>query len=216
MADPHDDLGAEAVGRVVEFVIGLDRLKGVERRTYVSDGSRRGEQRRAPLAPALMAMAPSPHAGVELEVDSVIPTLLIHDLTEIASGDTFRHDADYDERTQTEAAHLPGVLEPLNPRERDEIANLTSEFELGASAEARLRSRPRRAATVPTERCCRGQDMEGERRKRGSGAPVALGHWPGLPSARAPRGQGHRGGEQGRTPRSRGRCRFRDTSLRSQ
>ena len=56
MADQPDDLGAEAVGRVVEFVIGLDRLKGVERRTYISDGSRRENSAEHSWHLALMAM----------------------------------------------------------------------------------------------------------------------------------------------------------------
>jgi putative hydrolase of HD superfamily len=123
---------------ITEFVLGVDRLKHVERRSYLADGSRRENSAEHSWHLALMAIVLSGHVVADIDTDRVIRMLLVHDLVEIVAGDTFRHAVDYDERTVAELRSLPEVLRPLGQALREAIGDLCEEFESGISTEARF------------------------------------------------------------------------------
>ena len=124
----------------VTFILEIDRLKTVYRRTYLTDTSRFENSAEHSWHIAVMAMLLAEHANTP-EVDQlrVIKMLLIHDLVEIDAGDTFAYDsaahADKAAREQAAADRLFGLL-PAD--QAAEFRALWDEFEARQSPEAKF------------------------------------------------------------------------------
>lgn len=123
----------------LDFVLEIDRLKTVLRRTVIVDRSRRENSAEHSWHIALAALLLAEHAGDGVDVARVVRMLLVHDVVEIDAGDTFAYDAagyaDKAEREQTAAERIFGLL----PADQGaELAELWREFEAGATAEARF------------------------------------------------------------------------------
>src|SRR6056297_294642 len=124
----------------VAFILEIDRLKTIYRRTYLTDTSRFENSAEHSWHIAVMAMLLAEHANT-LEVDQlrVIKMLLIHDLVEIDAGDTFAYDtaahADKAAREQAAADRLFGLL-PAD--QAAEFRALWDEFESRQTPEAKF------------------------------------------------------------------------------
>ncbi|HEY7291618.1 MAG TPA: HD domain-containing protein [Vicinamibacterales bacterium] len=78
--------------RQIAFLVEADKLKGVSRRTPLTDNSRRENSAEHSWHLMLAALALSEYApGVDLR--RVLEMLAVHDLVEIDAGDTFAYDA---------------------------------------------------------------------------------------------------------------------------
>jgi putative hydrolase of HD superfamily len=121
------------------FILELDKLKSIYRRTYLVDGTRSENSAEHSWHLALMAMVLAEHANEPLDVAKVIKMVLIHDIVEIDAGDTYIYDVQDDkrEREQRAADRIFGLL-PSDQEE--EFRALWEEFESGNSAEARFAS----------------------------------------------------------------------------
>lgn len=121
------------------FLIELDKLKTVLRRTTLVDRSRPENTAEHSWHIAVAAVLLEEHA-VERGVDllRVIKMLLVHDVVEIDAGDTFCYDVEANldklEREQRAAVRLFGLL-PAD--QATELRELWDEFEAGATPEAR-------------------------------------------------------------------------------
>jgi len=123
----------------IAFLIELDKLKTVLRRTTLIDRSRPENTAEHSWHIAVAAVLLEEHA-VERGVDllRVVKMLLVHDVVEIDAGDTFCYDAEANrdklEREERAAERLFGLL----PADQGaEMRALWDEFEAGATAEAR-------------------------------------------------------------------------------
>ncbi len=96
------------------FVQELDRLKTVERQSFILDGLRRENTAEHSWHVAMLAIVLADHAGDDVDLARVILLLLVHDLVEIDAGDTGIHDreghVDKAEREQAAAERLFGLL----------------------------------------------------------------------------------------------------------
>jgi 5'-deoxynucleotidase YfbR-like HD superfamily hydrolase len=121
------------------FILEIDRLKSVYRRTYLVDGTRSENSAEHSWHLALMAMVLAEHANKPLDVGKVIRMVLIHDIVEIDAGDTYIYDEQGDkaEREQQAATRIFGLLPPDQERE---FRELWEEFEAGETPEARFAS----------------------------------------------------------------------------
>ena len=121
------------------FILEIDRLKSVYRRTYLVDGTRSENSAEHSWHLALMAMVLAEHANKPLDVGKVIRMVLIHDIVEIDAGDTYIYDEQGDkaEREQQAATRIFGLLPPDQERE---FRELWEEFEGGETPEARFAS----------------------------------------------------------------------------
>lgn len=127
------------LARQLDFIIEVDRLKTVLRRTTLTDRSRRENSAEHSWHLALMAVLLADYSPVPVDVSRVVEMVLVHDLVEIDAGDTFCYDADAlvdkAEREQRAAERIFGLL----PREQGErLRALWEEFEARESAEARF------------------------------------------------------------------------------
>lgn len=129
----------DRLAQQMAFIIEIDRLKTVLRRTLIADGSRYENSAEHSWHLALAAMILAEHSDEPVELLRVLQMLLIHDIVEIDAGDTFYYDdagrQDKAEREQRAADHLFGLLPP---DQRDQFHALWTEFEARETAEARF------------------------------------------------------------------------------
>ena len=123
----------------LEFLVEVDRLKGVLRRSYVLAGERRENSAEHSWHLALAALLLVEHANEPVDLARVVAMALIHDIVEIDAGDTFVYDEqgalDKSDREQRAASRLFGLLpEPQGKHMRA----LWDEFEARETADARF------------------------------------------------------------------------------
>ena len=133
------DMSDSRLSQQIQFIVEIDKLKGVLRQTLLTDSSRRENSAEHSWHLAMMAMLLSEYAPAPVNVLQVIKMLLIHDLVEIDAGDTFCYDVQGNlgkaEREKQAAARLFGQL----PVEQGiELRSLWEEFEAQQTPEAQF------------------------------------------------------------------------------
>ena len=128
----------ERLEQQIAFVRELDKLKRVQRQTWLTDTSRKENSAEHSWHIAVMALVLAEYApSDDLDIGRVIQMLLVHDIVEIDAGDTFCYDqaaaarqAGHEKRA---ADRLFGMLPPdLGARFRA----LWEEFEARRTPEA--------------------------------------------------------------------------------
>jgi putative hydrolase of HD superfamily len=131
--------GSNRLALQLRFVHEVDRLKGILRRTLVTDGSRNENSAEHSWHLALMVLVLAEHGPAELDLLRVVRMALIHDVVEIDAGDTFAYDpkgqAHQAEREQRAAERLFGLL-PTD--QAQELRAAWDEFEARTTPEARF------------------------------------------------------------------------------
>ena len=121
------------------FIVEVDRLKLVLRRTTTADGSRHENSAEHSWHLALGALALAEHAEPGTDITRVIRMVLVHDLVEIDAGDTFAYDQAANvgrvAREVIAADRLFGML-PLE--QASGLRALWEEFEEGRTPTARF------------------------------------------------------------------------------
>lgn len=124
----------------ISFVRELDKLKKVQRQTWLTDTSRQENSAEHSWHIAVMALVLAEYAPEDnLDIGRVIQMLLMHDIVEIDAGDTFCYDraavAQQAGHEEQAAERLFGLL----PRDlRDRFRNLWEEFEARETPESQL------------------------------------------------------------------------------
>ncbi|MCR8656643.1 HD domain-containing protein [Paenibacillus endoradicis] len=125
----------------MNFLIEIDKLKTIERKTKIMHGSRLENDAEHSWHLAMMALILQNNANNKIDLLKVIKMILIHDLVEIDAGDTFAYDSigqvdKYDREVQA-AKRLFGML----PAEQaKELMDLWIEFENKETEEAKFAS----------------------------------------------------------------------------
>ena len=98
----------------LQFILEIDDLKNVLRRSYLIDSSRHENSAEHSWHLAVAAMVLAEHAKEQIDISKVIRLVLVHDLVEIDAGDTFIYDdagnVGKAAREQDAANRLFGVL----------------------------------------------------------------------------------------------------------
>ncbi|MDD6794061.1 MAG: HD domain-containing protein [Clostridiaceae bacterium] len=128
----------EKLKKQLDFLIEIDKMKSIIRRSYIADGSKREDDAEHSWHLAMCAMIFSEYMDKNTDVNKVIKLVLIHDLVELYAGDTFAFDVeggmDKVEREQNSADKLFGIL----PEEQGkELRVLWDEFEECESKESK-------------------------------------------------------------------------------
>ena len=133
------DAAEERFERQIRFVLEIDRLKTVVRRTYLLHADRAENTAEHSWHLAMMAILFSEYANEPVDVARVVKMVLIHDIVEIEAGDTYFYDADAEldkaVRERVAADRLFGIL-PTDQGE--ELRQLWEEFEATETADARF------------------------------------------------------------------------------
>jgi putative hydrolase of HD superfamily len=127
----------DRVTQISDFLLQLDALKSVNRRTYINGGERVENSAEHSWHLAMACWAFTEQLDSDYDVLKLIKLALIHDLGEIDAGDTFLYSTDRNN------AHLEErkCVERIASHPGNTIANLIElweEQETGSSKEARL------------------------------------------------------------------------------
>ena len=124
---------------IVDFILELDRLKGVTRKTRPLGLDRYENSAEHSWQIALLAASLLPHAAQPVDGDRVIRMLLVHDVGEIDTGDTLVYvEEGQAERKAAERAAVERIFGLLPPAQAAPFLALWHEFEEAATPEAQF------------------------------------------------------------------------------
>lgn len=134
-----DQLNDGRLAQQIAFIMELDKLKSILRRSYVTHAERRENSAEHSWHIALAALTLAEHANEPVDVSHVIKLLLIHDIVEIDAGDTFVYDTtgklDQFDRETLAAERIFGLLPP---EQGVAYRKLWQEFEERVTPEAKF------------------------------------------------------------------------------
>lgn len=135
-----DPSPGERLERQIRFILEVDRLKRVLRRTVLTDRSRRENSAEHSWHIALMAVLLSEYSMEDgIDLFRVVKMLLVHDIVEIDAGDTFVYDQDgLEDKEERERAAADRLFGLLPPDQRRHLDTLWQEFEARETPEARF------------------------------------------------------------------------------
>ncbi len=137
------------VQQVIEFVLELDKLKGVTRKTRPLGQDRYENSAEHSWQIAMFASSLVHYAEAELDLDRVIRMLLVHDIGEIDTGDTIVYaEGGWEERKAAELAAVERIFGLLPQAHADRFLALWREFEAGETPESRYANAVDRAMPV--------------------------------------------------------------------
>ena len=135
--------------QIVDFILELDRLKGVTRRTRPLGLDRQENSAEHSWQIAMLAASLAHHAAEPVNVDHVIAMLLVHDVGEIDTGDTIVYaETGWAERKAAELAAVQRIFGLLPEAQGERFLALWREFEAGLTPEARFANAADRAMPV--------------------------------------------------------------------
>ena len=128
----------ENIERILDFIVEIDKLKSVIRKTRPVGMDRYENSGEHSWHVCLSALMLKDYANETIDINHVIKMLLIHDLGEIDAGDTIIYQED---TRQTKSKELEGIrrIFGLLPADRaEEYIALWEEFEFEDTAEAKF------------------------------------------------------------------------------
>jgi len=166
---------------IINFIREMDKLKGVERKTKPLDMARFENSAEHSWQLAVQALSLSRFAAEPVDLLRVIKMLLLHDIGEIDTGDTFVYAAE--EREQSKAAEQRAVRRicAILPNELNaEFVALWEEFEAAKTPEAQFAHAMDRSIPIILNLANNGQSwrengIRHEQVVRRNGPPVQAG-----------------------------------------
>lgn len=172
---------ASGLPEVVAFILELDKLKAVTRKTKPLGLDRYENSAEHSWQIAVLAACLAPHAGPGVDINHVIRLLLVHDIGEIDAGDTLVYaEGGWVERKAAERAAVTRIFGLLPEPARAEFLSLWEEFEAAESPAARLAHAADRAMPALLNLANDGQSwrengIRPEQVARRIGPPIAAG-----------------------------------------
>jgi len=133
-------MSAPGIEAALAFFLEADKLKSVERRNHLADGSRRENTAEHSWHLGIAALILAPFAVEPIDLGTAVAMALVHDIVEIDAGDTFAYDeadgaATKEARELAAADRLFGVLPAETGRW---FRELWDTYERGDTPEARF------------------------------------------------------------------------------
>jgi putative hydrolase of HD superfamily len=130
---------SERLQQQIAFLVEIDRLKGVLRRTRLMDGSRYENSAEHSWYLAVAALVLAEYAHEPIDLFRVVKMALVHDIVEVDAGDTFVFDESARQTQHQREARAAERLFGLLPMEQaQEFRALWEEFVARETAEARF------------------------------------------------------------------------------
>jgi putative hydrolase of HD superfamily len=135
--------------QIVDFILELDKLKGVTRKTKPLGLDRHENSAEHSWQLAMLAAAAAQYAEEPIDIDRVIRMLLVHDIGEIDAGDTMVYaQGGWEEYHQAELAGVTRIFGILPNSQGEPFLALWLEFNNGATAESKFAQAVDRAMPV--------------------------------------------------------------------
>jgi len=127
------------VQQIVDFILELDKLKGVTRKTRPLGLDRYENSAEHSWQIAVLAASMAHYAEEPIDITRVIEMLLVHDIGEIDTGDTLVYvEHGWDERKAAERAAVTRIFGMLPEPHGERFMALWLEFEDAETPEARF------------------------------------------------------------------------------
>lgn len=134
---------------IVDFILELDKLKGVTRKTRPIGLDRYENSAEHSWQIAMLGASLAHLAEAPVDLDRVTAMLLVHDIGEIDTGDTIVYaEGGWEERKRDELAAVTRIFGLLPEPQRMRFMELWIEFERGETAESRFANAVDRAMPV--------------------------------------------------------------------
>lgn len=134
---------------IVDFILELDKLKGVTRKTRPLGLDRYENSAEHSWQIALLAASLAQYAGAGVDIERVVAMLLVHDIGEIDTGDTMVYvEGGWEERKTAERAAASRIFGLLPEAQGGRFLALWQEFEDARTPEARFAHAADRAMPV--------------------------------------------------------------------
>jgi putative hydrolase of HD superfamily len=144
--------------QIVDFILELDKLKGVTRKVRPMGLNRYENSAEHSWQIALMAASLAHYAETPVDISRVIAMLLVHDIGEIDAGDTMVFvEGGWEQRKAAELAGVTRVFGLLPEPQGAAFLDLWLEFENGDTPESRFAHSVDRAMPVLLNLENRGQ-----------------------------------------------------------
>jgi putative hydrolase of HD superfamily len=133
--DESDRLTAQ-----LAFLVEVDRLKLIERRSFITDASRRENSAEHSWHLAMLALVLSEHASDRVDIARVVAMVLVHDIVEIDAGDVFVYadEAAHAAKAEREAVAAERIFALLPPDQAPTFRALWEEYEAGTTDDAQF------------------------------------------------------------------------------
>lgn len=123
----------------MEFLLEVDKLKFINRQTYLSDGERKENDAEHSWHLAMLAVLLSEYSPEKVDVVKVITMVLIHDIVEIDAGDTYAYDeVGNQSKREREVKAADRIFQILPVNQGSRFRELWEEFEAYETAEAKF------------------------------------------------------------------------------
>ena len=137
------------IQQIVDFILELDKLKGVTRKTRPLGLDRYENSAEHSWQIAMLAASLAHYAETPVDINRVIGMLLVHDIGEIDTGDTIVYvEEGVAERKAAELVAVQRIFGLLHEKQSATFMALWHEFENGETAEARFAHAADRAMPV--------------------------------------------------------------------
>jgi putative hydrolases of HD superfamily len=147
-----------SIQQIVDFVLELDKLKGVTRKTRPLNLDRYENSAEHSWQIAMLAASLAHYAETPVDINRVIGMLMVHDIGEIDTGDTIVYaEEGIAERKAAELVAVQRIFGLLHEKQSATFMALWHEFENGETAEARFAHAADRAMPVLLNLANKGQ-----------------------------------------------------------
>jgi putative hydrolases of HD superfamily len=127
------------LARQIEFIVEVDKLKGVLRRTMLLADGRRENSAEHSWHITLIAILLAEYANAPVDLLRVVKMLLVHDIVEIDAGDTFAFaGVSKSEQQAKELLAAERLFRLLPDDQAAEVHHLWEEFDAGETPEAKF------------------------------------------------------------------------------
>lgn len=129
----------ERLQKQIEFIIEIDKIKGILRQGLVLNGTRQETDAEHSWHMAMCAILLKEYYKEEVDMQKVIKMILVHDIVEIMAGDTPAYGTfSQAEKEKNEMAAAEKIYSILPEDQRDELMNTWLEFERNETADAKF------------------------------------------------------------------------------
>lgn len=139
MSNIFSEIKDDNLQKILSFIVEVDKIKNIMRRTLLIDGSRRENDAEHSWHLAIMAMLLTEYADDKnFTLDKVLKMVIVHDLVEIYAGDTFAFDVKGNlEKEDKEKQAADKLFGQLPSNQGKQFRKLWEEFDEAKTPEAR-------------------------------------------------------------------------------
>ena len=130
------DENTERLKKQINFIIEIDKVKSIIRKTPLFDNSRKENDAEHSWHISIMAIILMEYSNEKIDILKVVKMLLIHDIVEIDSGDTFLYSSNREKSFSNEKKAAERIFSILPEDQKNEFLDLWIEFEQRKTHEA--------------------------------------------------------------------------------